>query len=390
MRNGIFKFLFVVILFCSSSIKCYADLSLYVGETGYISCPPYSGVLDGISWYSDRPNDISIPIGSNNVSVTITQYFSGTATVECQYAYHYYVGTTKYNKTGHTYYNVTCKKSTVTLNKNQLFLSPGETATLSYSNSSGYRLSDTKVWKTNDKKIATINDMDRDWDGGQSITVKAIKPGKCVITYYAYTGGDNPTCEITVAEVPATNMSFKNETISIKEGKKGSFGLKLLPENSSSVVTWTIADPSIATISSGGIVTGVKAGTTIVTATTDNGLTAKGTVNVIPIPQSISLPYGFEIIEGYSKKLIPILYPENAETTFKWASEDSKIAAIDADGNIKGKIEGTVVIKVETENGKTASGIITIKKPTDGLDHRNVGARLNVIDLLVKRTIDNY
>jgi DNA/RNA endonuclease G (NUC1) len=47
-------------------------------------------------------------------------------------------------------------------------------------------------------------------------------------------------------------------------------------------LTWTVADASIATVTAGGVVTGVALGRTTVTAQTDNGLTATAVVLVVP------------------------------------------------------------------------------------------------------------
>lgn len=53
-----------------------------------------------------------------------------------------------------------------------------------------------------------------------------------------------------------------------------------------------------------------------------------------------------------SKKLSPIFKPLNASNKkLTWASDKPEIAAVDKDGNVTGKTEGTAVITVTTEDG---------------------------------------
>ena len=45
-------------------------------------------------------------------------------------------------------------------------------------------------------------------------------------------------------------------------------------------IVWTSSDPSVASVDSNGVVTGIKAGTAVITATLDNGQSATCTVTV--------------------------------------------------------------------------------------------------------------
>jgi alpha-amylase len=56
---------------------------------------------------------------------------------------------------------------------------------------------------------------------------------------------------------------------------------KTTPRNAEKAMTWTSSKPDVATVSSNGTVTPKKAGRTVVTVKTENGLSAKITVRVI-------------------------------------------------------------------------------------------------------------
>lgn len=374
-----------VLLLSATFVKASADDALYVGEHGYINGPAYSGIMDAISWYSDRPNDIIISGNASGASVLIRQYFSGTATIECQYAYHYYSGGTKHNQIGHSILKISCRKSTVRMNKSQVELAPGEKITLKYSNSSGFELP-VVMWKTDDENIATVDDGDRAYDK-ESVTIKAIRPGTCNIRLYGHSGDEDPVCTVTVSDLPATGISIKPRTLKVREGKKGSFSVEMTPKNASSKVSWEVDNEAVATISPNGTVTGVGEGTATVTARTDNGLSATATVVVAPQPQSVRFDSDVEIYEGYSVRLEPELIPSIAIATFKWTSDDPKIATVDADGNVKGKTQGSTTINVQTDNGKRASVRVTVKKSSRELDYRNVNIRTQAMKELINKTI---
>ena len=72
--------------------------------------------------------------------------------------------------------------------------------------------------------------------------------------------------------LPATATVAKNATITLNP--------VLAPYGVSATYTWDSATTAKATVSSAGVVTGVAAGTSVITVTTDNGLSAQCTVTV--------------------------------------------------------------------------------------------------------------
>lgn len=372
------------ILFLLFAFKCYAVDGLYVGEKAYINGPSVSGTIDAIGWYSDRPNDIMISGDKNGATIYIIQYFSGIATIECQYAYHYYVGTKRYNQTGHSKINISCKASTVSINQDELVLAPGSSVTLSYTNSSGYQIP-YPYWEIDDSKIATIDDYYRSTE--HKIIVKGIAPGTTTINFYANSGNKNPTCKVTVKEIPATAINLSPKSLSINEGKTVFFSVTLTPQNATSKISWSTNNESIATINTKGVIKGIKEGTTTVTARTENGLTATGIVNIVPQPTDIKLPSTLTLFKGYNIALTPILTPLTAVTKYKWKSDSPKIVDVDATGNVFAKNNGTANITVITENGIQTTISIIVIDPEEDLDYRNIKKRIEVINELLNETI---
>lgn len=364
--------------------SCFAE-SFYVGERGYINGPSYSGTMDAISWYSDKPNNISISGNANGANFVISSYFSGDATIECQYGYYYYSGTKRVNKTGHSYFKISCKKSKTVLDKTEVVIAPGEKIQLTYSTSSGYELPFVH-WESKDKSIVSFDGSNKEYDVNP-VTLTGENSGETTIILYANTGEENPTCHVVVKEVPATSLVLSPESLRLLKGKKGSFSCKMTPENASSSISWRSDDESIAKVSKGGVITATGEGKTKITATTDNGLSATGLVEVVPEPESVSLPSDIVVWTGYSVIISPELTPSNSITTYKWKSESPSIATVDAKGNLKALQPGIATITVTTSNGKMASCKIKIEDAPEGRDARTLMSREKVLLNLINNAI---
>lgn len=362
--------------------------SLYVGESTYLYPPSVPGTMGNAAWTCDKSNDVYVNGNANGATARINQYFSGTATITCTYVYSYYIGTQRYySNSMHAYYYISCKASTVSLNKQEVTLKPGEEVDLTYTNSSGINLPYV-LWKTSDRNVASIDGNEK-VSGEKTVTIIANQVGECVITCYGNTGYTNPTCKVIVKANPPTAISVKPERLVLQEGKKGSFTYQLTPEDAYTKITWASSNESVAKVSTGGLVSAVSQGTAQITATTSNGLSAYGTVEVTPLPQYVSLTSSQQTTVGYLFKLEPSLTPSNATTTYIWETADAKIATVDNMGRVRGKTVGTTTITVTTENGKTATCRVTVKSPSEGMDYRNVEVRLKTIKELINKSLPN-
>lgn len=366
--------------------KGYA-YSGYVGQTLHLSAPSVSGgVLDAAAWYTDDNSSLSVSVDEYGGTVRIDAYFSGSRTVTCQYAYRYYIGGKMQYGHGSVNYTITCKKSTLTLNERHLELKPGDEVELEYTNSSGYSLPFVR-WLTDDASIASIDGSDHAY-GEESVTVTAEAPGECVITCDGKTGEDAPTCIITVVATPPAGISFTKRSITIQQGKTGRFVYKLTPTDAYAKISWASSDESVAKVNRNGLISAVSEGIATITATTDNGLTTSGTVEVVPQPEQVSLPNGLKIAVGYSMKIEPSLTPANSVTTYKWSTDDENVITIDKSGVARGIAIGAANITVTTENKKTATCRVSVIAPAEGLDYRNVAIRVDALKKLIDKSMD--
>ena len=129
-------------------------------------------------------------------------------------------------------------------------------------------------WGSNNEAVATV-----DANG----TVTAKRAGTAVITATS-TNGKTAGCTVTVSkkEIPITEISLDKSSATLTEGETTTLTATVLPENTTygKSVKWSSSNVAVATVDLMGKVTAKRAGTAIITATSENGKTASCTVTV--------------------------------------------------------------------------------------------------------------
>lgn len=131
------------------------------------------------------------------------------------------------------------------------------------------------TWTSSDTSVATVSNG----------IIKGVGEGTATITATTKDGGFTDTCEVTVYSSPVTGITLSDKVIELGTGYTANLKATVYPTNATDKsVTWTSADPAVASVSSDGTVTGLSYGKTTVTATTnDGGKTASCIVKVKPI-----------------------------------------------------------------------------------------------------------
>lgn len=150
-------------------------------------------------------------------------------------------------------------------------------------------------------------------------------------------------------------------------------------------VNWSSSDTSIATVSSSGVVTGIKAGTVTITITAKDGSGVKSTkaIRVINSASTVSVtgvsvsPTNGKVEVGKTLQLSATVSPSNATNkNVTWTSSNTAVATVDSKGIVTGVKTGSTTITVKTADGnKTATANITVEvinykiiyKPNGGL-----------------------
>ena len=156
------------------------------------------------------------------------------------------------------------------------------------------------------------------------------------------------------------------EQLDIPVNGTGTVAYSVLPENAyNKNVSFESADAGIAAVNANGVVTGISAGETTITVTTeDGGFTGACTINVYS--QAVTgvtiEPSEAELTVGSSTKLTATVLPENASNkNVVYSVDDESILSVDQDGNVTGLSLGTATVTVTTEDGGfSASAEITV------------------------------
>ena len=204
-------------------------------------------------------------------------------------------------------------------------------------------------WESSDPEKVTVDEYGN---------IKAIAIGSSTITATTNEGGFTAKCKVVVSNsvIKVTGIEVNEESIEVGSGKKERIKATITPSNATNTgLIWKSDDEKIATVSSTGLVTGVKKGSTTITVTTkDGGFEKRIEVSVDEISlKGISMQDELSIQIGKSEKLDvtfnPVDYPEKE---LVWKSDDEKIATVDKNGKVNAKKIGKTTITATTKDGK--------------------------------------
>ena len=163
-----------------------------------------------------------------------------------------------------------------------------------------------------------------------------------------YRGGSSVPVYATSISLPSTQTVYVGSTTQLTPTVE--------PSNMNQAITWSSSNTAVATVSNG-IVTGLKAGTTTITASTVNEagttLTAQCSITVSTISVTgVSLSdTSIEIGVGNSKVVAATISPSNASNkNVTWSTSKSSVATV-SEGTITAVSIGTATITATTVDG---------------------------------------
>ena len=160
--------------------------------------------------------------------------------------------------------------TSITLDKTELELTEGESATLAATVAPENVTDPTVRWASSDEAVATV-------DGG---VVTAVSPGTATVT--ATCGSVSAECAITVLKkvIPVSGITLDKTVLELAEGESADLTATVAPEDATDkTVTWSSSNEAVATVSADGLVKAVAGGeATITAAAGDCTATCKVTV----------------------------------------------------------------------------------------------------------------
>ncbi len=180
------------------------------------------------------------------------------------------------------------------------------------------------------------------------------------------------TYTIAGALVPVTGVTVAPASASVNAGSTVQLTASVVPPNATNqTVTWSSSNPGRATVSANGLVTGVSAGSAVITATAqDGGYTATSAITVtsgtVPVTGVTVAPASASVNTGGTVQLTASVVPSNATNqTVTWSSLNPFRASVSASGLVTGLRTGTARIRATTQDGRyTATSAITVTTGT--------------------------
>ncbi|HUQ80387.1 MAG TPA: Ig-like domain-containing protein [Gemmatimonadaceae bacterium] len=268
---------------------------------------------------------------------------------------------TSEGKTGTATITVSPKPvSAVIISPGQASVTVGQTAQLSgqVTDDAGNLLSGRPItYSSGSPGIATVS---------ASGLVTGVAAGTATIT--ATSEGKTGTATIVVTPVPVARVGVSPSEASVIVGQTVQLDAAAEAANGQTLtgrtVVWSSGDPSVASVSAAGLVTGLAPGSTVVFASVD-GVTGTAVITVRQIPVgtvTISPPTSSVVVGGSTQLTATVRDGSGATLTNRlvgWTSSDESIAIVSSTGRVNALKAGTVTITASSE-GKSGTATVTV------------------------------
>lgn len=204
----------------------------------------------------------------------------------------------------------------------------GETVTLGISGVSSQR---NIAWESMNVQIATVNPQ------GQ---VTGIAPGAVIIKATDVLSQAEDSITINVISNTLESITIKNAR-SVEMNKTLVLDIQATPTGASKAVEWLSSNPSVASVSSTGVVTGIKIGKATITAISkiDSSISTAVEISVVTPTADGGITvtiFGSESMSvGETQNLIAILNPSSTGGGVKWSTSNASVATVNqSDGRL--------------------------------------------------------
>ena len=281
----------------------------------------------------------------------------------------------------------TAALSGVTLSSGSLAMTVGETkdvtATIQMSDGTTYSPGSTLPsgmtvsWKV---KEGREDEVGVSWNGQNALTATVTAKGTAetnedkmvpvtvTITYGTVT--KEATCQVTVSPAEAAGVTVTPANVEIAPGATAQLTASVQPETAPQTVTWSSADPEIATVDQTGLVTGVSAGEVKISAAA-NGKTAECIVTVQGIvldDDSVTLK------ENGSYTLRYQIFGDSLGDKVEWSSSAPTVVTV-SDGYLRAYQAGEATITAQVSGSVyTDSCKVTVERVTAEVITKSVDA----------------
>lgn len=249
----------------------------------------------------------------------------------------------------------------LTLNYASLSLASGESQVVSAIVYPSNTTNQIVTWSSSNSAVATVSSNGR---------ITAHSSGTAYIT--AAVGAVSKSLEVQVGAVAnegaISNIVLNYSSFSLPVGGDDTLEATIYPATAlTTSVTWSSSDPSIASISSTGVVTAHAVGTAELYATAD-GVTVMCTVtvhNYDTVVQVVGLSHKALTLSlwDYFTMYATVLPQDAVYPQVTWTSSHPSVVTVDGTGNLFAVSAGTAIITASTSNGVYGECEVTVEAP---------------------------
>ena len=205
-----------------------------------------------------------------------------------------------------------------------------------------------------------------------SFKVTAITGGtaRIIVGFTGTTGSARDTIVVTATPRPVATVSLTPDSTGVFVGATTTLRAALLDAAGDTIrqrtATFTSVDTTIATVSSAGVVTGVRVGTATIVATREEEAdTSRVTVTLRPVNTVTVAPADTTVRVGNNVQLTATLRAANNAVltgrTVTWASSDTTIATVNGSGRVTGVAASDEFVTITaTSEGKSGSARVIV------------------------------
>ena len=165
------------------------------------------------------------------------------------------------------------------------------------------------------------------------------------------------------------SIALNWDTVNMGLGESYVFNITSTPASAKTCYIWSSADPNVARIEYDGRIRAVGQGSTEVTVTASNGLTATCKVNVYNAPDSITLNKNMLVLGEGEQFDLNSTIPEGtaAQKVYYYSNNENSVAVEKIGGLVTAKSVGTATVVAKTYNEKPASCNVIVKKAPNAI-----------------------
>lgn len=160
------------------------------------------------------------------------------------------------------------------------------------------------------------------------------------------------------------SLAFRGQMISVKAKERSKSSILYTPSNLKNVkISYRTGNSKIATVDENGVVSGKSVGNTYLYAETENGVTARIAVKVLPadIEKMYFSASKVTTVVGQTLSNPLQIYPMEAEgNAIVYTSSNSNVVIVNKDKTLSTKGVGTAIITAKSADGKIARTTITV------------------------------